>query len=400
MRKWLEDIATTAKNYGPGSLPVIAPGLRPRYGNAFPSAGGAINGYVWGLFLHTGDTSVLEKYLPLMLQASDNIDSRLNADGLFTEERSTADWGDVEPRMIGEKGRRYERNSIDGRNFPVNTPHDLTETSAVVELNEQLSMAAAVLGRLQIIDIAKRRADMSRIALQEKFYDNVKGSFGSQAANGEAIQFCFAPAGMKNRIICAMTDDIVRHQNHFTAGTRSLRYVLRTLSEYQPDLAYTVMTEPGYPGYRHMHDLGSSTVWAMWDGNTRTPHLRCSGRAIQNCYAAIGLEWLYYSLAGFKPDPAAPGFKNTIIAPGIPHDLEQFNAWIETPYGCLKSNWKWTGEDELDWEVFIPANSTAELVIPAIFGSKVTVTFNGKTVLAPEGSIRISSGHYYFKLSK
>jgi alpha-L-rhamnosidase len=85
--------------------------------------------------------------------------------------------------------------------------------------------------------------------------------------------------------------------------------------------------------------------------------------------------WNMESLAGIRPDPAAPGFKNTIIKPNMVGDLQWVNAHHDSPYGRIVSNWKREG-GKVTMEVTVPPNTTATIFVPA--KDAATVTESGK----------------------
>ena len=67
-------------------------------------------------------------------------------------------------------------------------------------------------------------------------------------------------------------------------------------------------------------------------------------------------------LAGFKKK--APGFKHFIAAPGVESGIKQVDASLMTGYGKIRSAWQVDGEN-LTWELAVPANTTATVILPA-----------------------------------
>jgi alpha-L-rhamnosidase len=115
--------------------------------------------------------------------------------------------------------------------------------------------------------------------------------------------------------------------------------------------------------------------------------------------------WNMESLAGIRPDPAAPGFKNTIIKPNMVGDLQWVNAHHDSPYGRIASNWKREG-GKISLEVKIPPNTTATVFVPA--KDAAPVTESGKSADKSEGVkflrmengaavYTVGSGTYQFK---
>lgn len=86
-----------------------------------------------------------------------------------------------------------------------------------------------------------------------------------------------------------------------------------------------------------------------------------------NCYLVYCLQ-----LAGkigrvvgdIRGDEQAPGFQHFIASPGVESGLKRVNASLTTGYGRIASAWRVEG-DTLNWELTVPPNTTATVVIPA-----------------------------------
>ena len=74
-------------------------------------------------------------------------------------------------------------------------------------------------------------------------------------------------------------------------------------------------------------------------------------------------EWLYKSLAGIRPEESAVGFDRFRIEPNMPTGLEWVEASYESVRGTIRSSWR-LEEDLLYFDVEIPVNTTAEVLLP------------------------------------
>jgi alpha-L-rhamnosidase len=106
--------------------------------------------------------------------------------------------------------------------------------------------------------------------------------------------------------------------------------------------------------------------------------------------------WLYEDLAGIKADPAQPGFKHIIMKPNPVNGLTYAKATHESPYGLISSEWHKAGS-QFDWQIEIPANTTATVSVPASSASDVQTDGekpdrfeNGRAVF------ELGSGKYHF----
>jgi alpha-L-rhamnosidase len=119
-------------------------------------------------------------------------------------------------------------------------------------------------------------------------------------------------------------------------------------------------------------------------------------------YGAIG-EWLYTYVAGIKIDEKVPGYKHFMLAPHPGGGLTNANAAFKSIHGEIKSAWKIENQNMV-YEVKVPANTTATVTLPSAQLEKVTVNAasliddklmaakqSGKTV-----SLKLGSGEYKF----
>ncbi|MGM7719841.1 alpha-L-rhamnosidase C-terminal domain-containing protein [Metabacillus sp. Hm71] len=99
-------------------------------------------------------------------------------------------------------------------------------------------------------------------------------------------------------------------------------------------------------------------------------------------YGAIG-NWMYKVIAGLDMNEAFPAYKKIRIAPkfaGI--QLTYAKASYESMYGRIRSSWRMT-EEEIEMEVEIPANTTAEIMLP--YAHLNDVSESGKPLVSTAG---------------
>ena len=142
-----------------------------------------------------------------------------------------------------------------------------------------------------------------------------------------------------------------------------------------------------------MVEQGATTIWELWNGNTADPTMN-SGNHVM----LIGdlVAWLYEDVAGIAPDDAQPGFKHIIMRPQPVGDLTFVRASHQSPYGLIRSEWQRTG-GRFDWQIEIPANSTATVYVPAT--RQENVEAGGLTAARFENQqavFELGSGGYHF----
>ena len=128
---------------------------------------------------------------------------------------------------------------------------------------------------------------------------------------------------------------------------------MRGLTEYGGlELAYKIVTNDTYPSWGYMIKKGATTIWELWNGDTANPAMNS-----RNHVMLLGdlLIWFYEDLAGIK---------NT-----------------------------------LEWNVEIPANTTATVKLPLDFHVQVDAGQAGiHSVEEADGKlvVELGSGKYVF----
>jgi alpha-L-rhamnosidase len=139
----------------------------------------------------------------------------------------------------------------------------------------------------------------------------------------------------------------------------------------------------------------------LWNGDTANPAMNSGNHVMLVGDLAI---WLYEDLAGIKADPEQPGFKHIIMQPTPVGDLKFVRATHLSPYGWISSEWHWEG-GQFDWQIKIPANTTATVYLPVQNVEAVTESgrplagANGVKFLRVEDGrvvVDVQSGAYHF----
>jgi alpha-L-rhamnosidase len=161
----------------------------------------------------------------------------------------------------------------------------------------------------------------------------------------------------------------------------------------QAELTYKIVIQQDLPGWNTLVKDGvQMETWA--GGQVQMPSLG----------GPIG-AYLYQILAGIRPCPDAPGFKQIIIQPAVVGDLTWVKCSYDSIHGNIDSNWERKG-DKLSMDVTIPANTTATVSVPA--KDAAGVTESGKPIgkvagvkfLRMEGAAAlyaVGSGKYRFQ---
>ena len=97
---------------------------------------------------------------------------------------------------------------------------------------------------------------------------------------------------------------------------------------------------------------------------------------------------------------AAPGFKEIIVHPHLDPRMTSARAEYDSVYGKIISDWKGTAAGPVSLKVTIPANTTAQVLLPAITGAHLLQDGKPLDTPAENGSyqVRVGSGSYTFDL--
>ncbi len=215
-------------------------------------------------------------------------------------------------------------------------------------------------------------AETMKEAFNKRFLNRDTGQYdnGTPTSSVLPLAFDMVPPEMRYRAFHYLTGKLWgTWRGHIGTGLVGGKYLMRVLTENgDPDLAYSIVTQTNYPGWGYMVEHDATTVWELWNGDTADPSMN-SGNHVM----LIGdlATWMYENLAGIKPDPTQPGFKHIIMRPLPIGDLKFVKAAHCSPYGWIRSEWH-LDQNEFDWHIEIPANTTATIYLPTTHAESIT----------------------------
>ncbi|MGD8777378.1 MAG: family 78 glycoside hydrolase catalytic domain [Ignavibacteria bacterium] len=175
-----------------------------------------------------------------------------------------------------------------------------------------------------------------------------------QSPNVVALEYGLVPKESQKAVLNNLLNDIKAKGNRLSTGFLGTWALMKYLPEIDPELSYILASHENYPGWGYMVKQGANSMWESWDGYDSHNH-------VPFCLIS---EYFYKYLAGIQTDSTQPGFKNVIINPSIVGDLRYVNAYHNSMYGRIESNWE-QENGKLTMEVVIPANTTATVYIPS-----------------------------------
>jgi alpha-L-rhamnosidase len=384
--KWRQDMADAQRTNG--SIPDVAPAYWPIYSDnvTWPSSAIIIPSALERQF---GDNGSIGKnyesaklWMDHMLTfAKDNIISKDNY----------GDWcvPPEEARLIHSKDPARQ------------TDKTLLATSYFYYDLCLMKKYAQQLGKTEDAARWEKLAQDFKAAFNARFLNHEKGQYsnGTQTSCVLPLAFGLVPDDMKAKIFATLVANIENvTKGHIGTGLIGGQYLNRVLSDNgRPDLCYTIASQKEYPSWGYMVEQGATTIWELWNGNTAEPSMN-SGNHVM----LVGdlVVWFYEYLAGIAP--GSPGFKTILMKPMPVGDLTFVKATHNSPYGLIASEWHRKGNYGtpnfgFDWQIEIPANTTATVYVPAtslenlkVKGVKASRFENGRAIF------ELGSGKYHF----
>ena len=146
-------------------------------------------------------------------------------------------------------------------------------------------------------------------------------------------------------------------------GFLSTPLILDVLAEIDSEAAYRLLENEEMPGWLFMPKNGATTIWESWEGTKAQ-----GGIASLNHYSKGAVcEWLFQTMCGICVD----GENHFTIAPLPGGHFTHAKAVYDSAFGRVESGWTREG-DTVTYTITIPANTTAEIVLPNAFVRTVT----------------------------
>jgi len=390
--KWMDDIeqSQTAE----GAIPDVAPAFWNYYSDdvTWPAAFITISNNLYNQF---GDIKPIQKNYAAMKKWMQYMQDKYMKDYIITKDKY-GDWC-VPPENLELIHAKDSSRLTDGK---------LIASAYYYKLLSYMQRFAKLTGNVADIKEYTLLAEKMSIAFQNKFYNPQQHYYANNTitANLLPLYFGICPDSLKEKVFENIYHKIhVESNDHISTGLIGTQYLMRGLTEYgNTDLAFKLASNTTYPSYGYMIANGATTIWELWNGNTADPNMNS-----QNHVMMLGdlLTWYYENLAGIRTDKTEVGFKKIIMKPTLPAGLQFINVSYKSAYGLIKSNWKKNG-NMLEWNITIPANSSAKIFIPAL--SRDDVAEGGGPLSLNEDikisgwkdsilTVEVPSGNYQFK---
>ncbi len=363
--KWTRDICDSQRE--DGCIPDVAPNFWNYYSDdmTWPAALPFSCDLLWEQY---GDIEPIIRCYPNIVRWMKHMASEYrDADGIITKDKY-GDWC-MPPESLELIHSQDPARITDG---------SLIATAYYVKICKMLSKFAGLQGLEQDVAFYELEAQKTSDAFNRRFLVNIRGTapegqshwfypdsvfYGNNTVTANVLPLAFdiVPDECREELCRNIVKKIlVDGGGHISCGVIGLQWIQHELSEMgRSDVAFLLASQSSYPSYGYMAMQGATTIWELWNGNTADPAMN-SGNHVMLLGDLI--SWYYHYLAGIRP--YEPGYRTIELRPdfGI-DDLEWVDASYDCIYGKIRSNWRKT-LDSLEWDVEIPANTTALLWFP------------------------------------
>jgi alpha-L-rhamnosidase len=276
-------------------------------------------------------------------------------------------------------------------------PRDLTGTAYYAVFARMAAETAGLLGRQNEKKEYEALARSVTDAFNRTFLDREKGTYtgDTQTSLACALYQRLVPEGEKSRVFARLVAEVEAHKRHLDCGILGTKYLLNVLTDDgRSDLAYAIATQTDFPSWGLWLAQGATSLWENWNGASSHNHIM---------FGDIS-AWCYKALAGIRPDPAHPGFRQFALRPDVVGDLTEVKAWHQCPYGRIVSEWQREGK-HFTWHVVVPPGTIARAYVPAAAeavqeGGKPIANGNGVRIQGwGNGRLELdlASGEYRFQ---
>lgn len=278
------------------------------------------------------------------------------------------------------------------------TDKDLLATAYWALLANMMSEMAHAVGKEADAKRYTELVDHIRAGFQRAYIkDNGEVGTGTQTSYVVALYTKMAPKELEPILVEKLVKDIESRNWHLSTGFLGTPFLLFTLADHgRDDVAYRLLLNDTYPSWGYMLSKGATTWWERWNGDTGDPAMNS-----YNHYAfGSVVAWVYRYVAGIDSALSSPGFKKIVVHPHLDPRVTFARGEYDSIYGKIVTDWKGTAQGPFKLSVTIPANTTADIFLPA--ASSAEVTESGKNVEAQRKGdsliVSVGSGFYTFEV--
>ena len=392
LSKWMDDLRDAQKP--DGNLPAIVPQPQSQFNETGVGWSDAFITVPHAVWHATGDPRIVRRNWAAMKRFYRFVHDSATRDGHLLETGRNSwfsgDWLSLE----GGTYQRLEEHKVIATAYFAEDTRMMAEMAAALGETNQAAEWAALVPKIRAAFVTAYRQPDGSIYT------------GTQTAYAITLGMnMIADPNQRAQTAAKFVEKLAADNDHLRTGFLGTPWLLPALTTIgRDDLAMRLLLNEDYPSWGFEIRMGATTVWERWNS------LRANGEfgpADMNsfnhyAYGAVG-DWMFQNLGGLQI--VEPGYKQSRIAPLIGGGgLSHARCGIQTPYGLLASEWT-LAKGELTLKVTVPANTSAEVVIPAaspeavregMVAAVAAPGVSGAAFKAGRVTLRVGSGRYEF----
>ena len=147
-------------------------------------------------------------------------------------------------------------------------------------------------------------------------------------------------------------------------GFLSTPLILDVLEQYDLDAAYRLLENEQMPGWLFMPKSGANTIWESWEGTSAQGSIA----SLDHYSKGACCEWLFKEMCGIHVE----GTNHFRIAPKPGGQFTFAETCYQSVYGKVCSRWEKKEDGTYQYQIVVPANTTAE--VEFLDGNVLTVS--------------------------
>jgi alpha-L-rhamnosidase len=304
----------------------------------------------WVLFQRTGDLGLLARQWPSMVAWVDAFAGRAGADVDFPDGGfSFGDWLDASAPPDNPAAAR--------------TPWQAVATAYLARSARTLAEIAGLLGEdgTRFAELGERAAARFRA---EYVSPTGRVAFPSQTAYALALEFDLLAPEQRGHTGALLARQVMDDGFHIASGFLGTPLVCDALTNAgELASAYELLLQEECPSWLYPVSMGATTIWERWDSMLPDGSINPGDMTSFNHYALGAVaDWLHRTVAGLAP--AAPGYRELLVAPRPGPGISSASAEHDTPYGRAAVSWTLTGGTAFALELTVPPSTTATVQLP------------------------------------
>jgi len=350
LSKWMDDVRDSQR--ADGNIPAVVPQPRNEFDETGVGWSDAFITVPHAVWRATGDTRIVRRNWAAIRRFYGFIYDSATRDGNLLEEGRSS-WFSGDWLNLEEADRLEEHRVIATAYFAENT-RMMSEMAAAIGETEEAAEWEALVPRIRDAFVAAYRLPDGSIHT------------GTQTVYAMALGMdLIADPRQREQTAARFVEKLAADDYHLKTGFLGTPWLLPALSSIgRNDLAMRLLLNEDYPSWGFEIRMGATTMWERWntigaDGEFGPVDMNSFNHY---AYGAVG-DWMFQHLGGLQI--LEPGYRKSRIAPLVGQGgLSHARCSIRTPYGLLASEWK-VDQDALTLAVTVPANTRAEVIIPA-----------------------------------